>query len=208
MSRLRDIFRVPATDESPLVWTATLLVAVLSLIGSVWALSDGQREGWILLAFGVAAGLAAWFLRPSPGRSAGQGEGDAVGSGAGGLEEVPVTLTPEAARQAAVAAARGETPDPWWIRISSGGIGPKPDGQWGYVHRLDFTTAPESGDVTYRSEGVAVAVPRSDLDVLAGTVLEYRRDPGGFEFLNPNDAAVNERISAVRGLSGSELPAG
>jgi len=92
-----------------------------------------------------------------------------------------VALSPTAAREIRrLQALRGQPESCLRLRAAPGGCA-----DWHYVFEL--VAAPEPGDRTYSSEGVAIAVEAASEPYLRGLRLDYAEDlmGGGFRFQNP-----------------------
>lgn len=67
-------------------------------------------------------------------------------------------------------------------------LGVRKSGCSGYAYTLDYSDAVESNDAVFEDFGVKVIVQQSDLPLIDGIQLDYRREGinEAFQFNNPN----------------------
>jgi iron-sulfur cluster assembly protein len=71
-------------------------------------------------------------------------------------------------------------------------LGVKKSGCSGYAYVLDYADEAGPADAVFQAHGATVVVARSDLPMLAGLTVDYRREGLGeaFRFDNPNAKAL------------------
>jgi iron-sulfur cluster assembly protein len=71
-------------------------------------------------------------------------------------------------------------------------LGVKKSGCSGYAYVLDYADQAGSDDLVVKAHGATVVIARSDLPMLQGLVVDYRREGLGeaFRFDNPNAKAL------------------
>jgi iron-sulfur cluster assembly accessory protein len=111
-------------------------------------------------------------------------------------EQAEVTLTEAAALEIREAIEDGDLPDNTHLRV---GVTFDRSNCKGYFYDFGLMRPPsEETHVVMVSQGISLAVEKSDLEFLNGTVIDYLSSDTevGFKFTNPNEQAIADLVAA------------